>query len=635
MLVSTTEELYAAVAAATSKATGDTCWWASPKQTPAALAGGAVNEAVKTGTTYQLNAVHCPTATVILLAPGARIELTGTPLYLPYGYALEIRGLGPAGATIDAKGLSRIFTVGGARDGASYSYFYSYEDDDEDYDEAFEEGGASLELHNVHLANGEAPEGGAVALYGNIPLGDEGNTKAATLAMYGGSIRLSKAVGGAEGSPTDGGGGAVLLQGSGDLGADVMGDVRSGLFLYRTSIVGCEALTDGGGLLVTSAPFRLVDVSVSGCSAGRYGGGVSSAMSTPSKVVGGSFSGCTAATGGGGYHQQEGTVGISGGATWEGCTTTNKATTMGFFETEVMGGGLLITDRANLNRADVTIRGSRGGNLNLRGDSQLVMARTLIEGGVGKWGAGLGMVGGEAKVSDSTIRGTDAGKFNGGGGAYLASGARLTCDRCRIVENAGMYGGGMVVEGGATATVRDSIIANNGGASGQHNGGMAGPRPTPRGGCLFGGGFVAWQGATLTIVHSEVEANTCRYGGGIQVALASTLVVRESKLTRNYAEWDGGAIGLGDLAFMVESVAGATVLAQFADPPKVQLLDVQIEHECNMGRYFPFDHADNAGPTRLGAGAVARHHPGLQLRHRALARLPMERILHPPGGGRP
>ena len=68
---------------------------------------------------------------------------------------------------------------------------------------------------------------------------------------------------------------------------------------------------------------------------------------------------------------------------------------------------------------------------------------------------------------------------------------------------------------------------------------------TPRGGCLFGGGFVAWQGATLTIVHSEVEANTCRYGGGIQVALASTLVVRESKLTRNYAEWDGGAIGLG------------------------------------------------------------------------------------------
>ena len=54
--------------------------------------------------------------------------------------------------------------------------------------------GAALELHNVHLTNGEAPEGGAVALYGT--------TKYATLTMYGGSISLSKAVGGAEGSQT-------------------------------------------------------------------------------------------------------------------------------------------------------------------------------------------------------------------------------------------------------------------------------------------------------------------------------------------------------------------------------------------------------------------------------------------------
>ena len=36
------------------------------------------------------------------------------------------------------------------------------------------------------------------------------------------------------------------------------------------------------------------------------------------------------------------------------------------------------------------------------------------------------MDGGEAQVSDSTIRGTNAGKFNGGGGAYLRSGATLT-----------------------------------------------------------------------------------------------------------------------------------------------------------------------------------------------------------------
>ena len=51
--------------------------------------------------------------------------------------------------------------------------------------------------------------------------------------------------------------------------------------------------------------------------------------------------------------------------------------------------------------------------------------------------------------------------------------------------------------------------------------------------CLFGGGFIVWQGATLTILNSEIEENVARYGGGIKVTLASTLVVRESKLTRN------------------------------------------------------------------------------------------------------
>ena len=79
----------------------------------AALADGAVNGAVRTGNAYQLSAVHCPTATIILLAPGVTIELTGTPLTLHYGHAIEVRAIGPAGATIDAKGLSRVFTIGG------------------------------------------------------------------------------------------------------------------------------------------------------------------------------------------------------------------------------------------------------------------------------------------------------------------------------------------------------------------------------------------------------------------------------------------------------------------------------------------------------------------------------------------
>ena len=37
--------------------------------------------------------------------------------------------------------------------------------------------------------------------------------------------------------------------------------------------------------------------------------------------------------------------------------------------------------------------------------------------------------------------------------------------------------------------------------------------------CLFGGGFVVWQGAALTILNSEIEENVARYGGGIQVCV--------------------------------------------------------------------------------------------------------------------
>ena len=137
------------------------------------------------------------------------------------------------------------------------------------------------------------------------------------------------------------------------------------------------------------------------------------------------------------------------------------------------------------------------------------------------------MVGGEAQVSDSTIRGTDA-KFNGGGGACPPVGATLTCDRYRIVENAGMYGGGMVVEGGATATVRDSTVANNGGASGRGQWGHGGPQADAARRVPHRRRLRRVAGRDITIVHSEVEANTCRYGGGIQVALASTLVASRS-----------------------------------------------------------------------------------------------------------
>ena len=49
--------------------------------------------------------------------------------------------------------------------------------------------------------------------------------------------------------------------------------------------------------------------------------------------------------------------------------------------------------------------------------------------------------------------------MDGGAGAYIISGATLTCDRCHFTNNLAAWGAAMVVEGGSSATVRDSIIA--------------------------------------------------------------------------------------------------------------------------------------------------------------------------------
>ena len=59
--------------------------------------GGSVLQAPSA---YKEAEVDVPT--LILLAPGVTIELTGTPLTLHYGHAIEVRAIGPAGATIDA-----------------------------------------------------------------------------------------------------------------------------------------------------------------------------------------------------------------------------------------------------------------------------------------------------------------------------------------------------------------------------------------------------------------------------------------------------------------------------------------------------------------------------------------------------
>ena len=127
--------------------------------------------------------MRCSKATLLLLAPGAIITLNGTALDLPFMTAFTIRGVGAAGATIDAGGLSRVLTIGGGlmygatgRRGRALGGQYQ---------------GVNVELINIHLTGGIADEGGAVFI--------DGVGQPATLTMYGGSITASQALAGSPG----------------------------------------------------------------------------------------------------------------------------------------------------------------------------------------------------------------------------------------------------------------------------------------------------------------------------------------------------------------------------------------------------------------------------------------------------
>ena len=444
MVISTADELITAVAnAERGMSIATTCEWSVPR-----VGLGRRRLGTMSAVPGQLESVRCSKATLLLLAPGAIITLNGTALDLPFMTAFTIRGVGAAGATIDAGGLSRVLTIGGGcahtascRRGRALGTSGGYE-------------GVNVELINVHLTGGIADEGGAVFI--------DGVGQPATLTMYGGSITASQAVGGGT-SETDGGGGGLLAVGSGI--TIVPGDKKTvtSVMMYGVDVSGGIAATDGGCVLVKEATYVMSGVKISGCNAGRHGGGLFTESSTASTISSSMISHSVAAESGGGYFQKGGSAALSR-VVVDTCRTTKLESTLGWYTNEVGGGGVVITDNALVDLIDVSVLRTRGGGVLTLGDSTLQMSGVRIEGGQAKYGAGLAMFGGSTTMRDSSIRGTMTGPAQGGAGMFMDAGARLTCERCEVRANNGSFGGGLAMTGQSTATFRDSVVAQNGAA---------------------------------------------------------------------------------------------------------------------------------------------------------------------------
>jgi len=125
--------------------------------------------------------------------------------------------------------------------------------------------------------------------------------------------------------------------------------------------------------------------------------------------------------------------------------------------------------------------------------------------------------GGSLTVRRSTI------EHNGGvGGIRFTSSGRLIVADTTITRNDGYYagGGGLGIDGGATATITNSTISANAAQ-------------------FTGGGIHVGSNSTVTIAHSAVVDNQAGYdhdgeGGGIQVS-GGTVAIRDSTIARNRA----------------------------------------------------------------------------------------------------
>jgi hypothetical protein len=309
------------------------------------------------------------------------------------------------------------------------------------------------------------------------------------------------------------------------------------------------------------------------------------------------------------------------GATLDGLTLSGGEAN-GFLLAQSVGAGVLMLG-ADMTLRDLTISGNdaegSGAGVFADGRSSVHVTGCTFAGNTSNDGGGLVVLGPSAIVENSVFQ-DNVGVFSGpaitqfadaltvtdshffrnrgdSGGAVTASGGHATFDRCWFEGNqAGSFGGAMLVRFGAAASVRSSVFVANGSVG-------------------FGGALAVWT-STLDVEGASIVDDYAFYGGAFLVKDGSTFSLADSVVWRSLDDaghafdLDGAPSTLdvhtSDVPSEVPAVASFDVDAKLVNVP----LTTRFAEEAGDVGHLPVASADKVfapgDRIELGDDGVAR-----------------------------
>ncbi len=226
----------------------------------------------------------------------------------------------------------------------------------------------------------------------------------------------------------------------------------------------------------------------------------------------------------------------------------------------------------------VTLDATGGRALDVAGVENLAVVNSTFSNRIADFGAGLLVVGGTTRISNSTFQFNSAtgGDAAQGGGAIFTN-SDMTIENNTLIDGNTAFGaqgngGGILVGPSGTLTVMNSTISNNeasnvgGGIAVRAGGGsvtLLQVNVSDNTANESGGGLMA-VGATVTVTGSEIFGNLAKgvttadgIGGGLLVTGGGNLVVDSSTIASNTASVGGGGIAVRESGLDLENVTMA------------------------------------------------------------------------------
>lgn len=437
------------------------------------------------------------------LLAGGTIQLNGTELSISGD--LHIVGLGAESLTIDAMGLSRVFSLPGT--------------------------GSDVAMEGLTITGGSAPDGGGLyvsldtlTLTDCTVTGNSSSYRGGGLYIDSGTTTLNICT--VSGNVAFNVGGGLYVAGGTAILTNCM--------VNQNSVSSEGSVNDGGGLVIAGGEVTITDSVIDENSAKNAGG--LSIYGTDATVMleNSSVSRNSAYSGsGGGFYVGGGTVTLVGSTVRD--NTAASSSSSSFYSSS--GGGFRVTG-GTLTLTNSTIAGNT--------TSASLAANSAQGGGVAIFSSGQVTLTG-CTVSNNEAFASNSGRAFGGGIAIFGSG-QLTLADCTVSENHvsdgsffGGSGGGLFVGGYVTGVVLTNTTLS---------GNTASALSSVYGG---GGGLSAGAHAELILVNCVIEGNSAgAWGGGLY---AATIVLTNSVISKNSSAY-GGGLYVGSLRMTNSTVSG-------------------------------------------------------------------------------